>query len=238
MIIFPAIDIKDKMCVRLFKGDYSTAHKVAEDPYKTAEKFLNAGSEWIHMVDLDGAKSGSPCNSEIFIRVTKESGLKAQVGGGIRNLETIRYYIDNGISRVILGSIAVRDNDFVKQAIKEFGEKIAVSIDASNEMVATDGWINNSGVHYLELAKKMEDAGVSTIIYTDISRDGTLEGPNLEQQAAINNAVSCNIIASGGIKSLDDIKNLKSIGIYGAICGKSIYQGTLDLGEAIKLSKE
>lgn len=238
MIILPAIDIKDKTCVRLVKGDYGTAYKVAEDPYETAGTFAQAGAQWIHMVDLNGAKDACPVNQEIFLKVAKESGLKVEVGGGIRDMKTIEWYLTSGISRVILGSVAVKNPDLVKEAVKEFGDKIAVGIDARNGMVATEGWLESSSVSYLELGMAMEQAGVKTIIYTDISRDGTLGGVNLEQLEHLNDTVSCNIIASGGVSSIADITACRDIGLYGCICGKSIYAGTLDLREAIEKAGE
>lgn len=233
MIILPAIDIKDGKCVRLVKGDYATAHQVAESPYDTAAAFRAAGAAWIHMVDLDGAKEGKPVNTEIFERVAKESGLKVEVGGGIRNMKTIEQFLEKGISRVILGSVAVKNPDLVKEAVKEFGEKIAVGIDAKNGMVATEGWLEKSDVTYTDLALAMEDAGVRTIIYTDISRDGTLTGVNTEQLENLNRTVSCNIIASGGVSSIVDIENCIDLNLYGCICGKAVYTGALNLAEAI-----
>ncbi|MCI6421644.1 MAG: 1-(5-phosphoribosyl)-5-[(5-phosphoribosylamino)methylideneamino]imidazole-4-carboxamide isomerase [Blautia sp.] len=233
MIILPAIDIKDGKCVRLVKGDYATAHQVAESPYDTAAAFRAAGAAWIHMVDLDGAKEGKPVNTEIFERVAKESGLKVEVGGGIRHMKTIEQFLEKGISRVILGSVAVKNPDLVKEAVKEFGEKIAVGIDAKNGMVATEGWLEKSDVTYTDLALAMEDAGVRTIIYTDISRDGTLTGVNTEQLGNLNRTVSCNIIASGGVSSIVDIENCIDLNLYGCICGKAVYTGALNLMEAI-----
>ena len=233
MIILPAIDIKDGKCVRLVKGDYATAHQVAESPYDTAAAFRAAGAAWIHMVDLDGAKEGKPVNTEIFERVAKESGLKVEVGGGIRHMKTIEQFLEKGISRVTLGSVAVKNPDLVKEAVKEFGEKIAVGIDAKNGMVATEGWLEKSDVTYTDLALAMEDAGVRTIIYTDISRDGTLTGVNTEQLGNLNRTVSCNIIASGGVSSIVDIENCIDLNLYGCICGKAVYTGALNLMEAI-----
>lgn len=234
MIILPAIDIKNGQCVRLTKGDFNTVEKVAEDPVLTASGFQESGAEWIHMVDLDGAVDGSLINSDIFIQVTKATGLKVEIGGGIRSLESIEYYLNHGIHRVILGSIALQNFELTKEAVKLYGDKIAIGIDARNGMVSASGWLEDSNVTYLDLAKKMEYIGVKTIIYTDISKDGTLSGPNLEQLGKINDTVSCNIIASGGIHNLKDIQDLSKMGIYGAICGKSIYKGTLSLEEAIK----
>ena len=236
MIILPAIDLKDKTCVRLYKGDFATAHKVAEDAVSTAKKFEQAGAMWLHMVDLDGAKSGNTENAEIFISVAKKSGLLVELGGGIRNMNTVESYLEAGISRIILGSAAVRDPDFVKEAVKKYAEKIAVGIDARNGFVSADGWTKDSDIDYITMAKKMEEIGVKTIIFTDISKDGMLSGPNLEQLDNINKAVSCDITASGGIKDIGDIKALTEMGLYGAICGKSIYSGTLSLKEAIEVS--
>jgi phosphoribosylformimino-5-aminoimidazole carboxamide ribotide isomerase len=236
MLIFPAIDIKDGNCVRLVKGDYATAHKVAENPLKTALSFKEAGAKWIHMVDLDGAKSAQPENSSIFIQVAQNSGLKVELGGGIRSMDTVDYYIEHGISRVILGSAAVKNPAFVKEAVSKYGEKIAVGIDALNGMVAAEGWLDTSDINYIDLAKAMEAVGVKTIIFTDISKDGTLTGPNLQQLRAINEAVSCDIIASGGVSGIADIANIKALSLYGAICGKAIYTGDLILKEAIELA--
>lgn len=234
MIILPAIDIKDGQCVRLVQGDYSTAHKVAESPYETAKYFQNMGAKWIHMVDLDGAKEKEPISFSIVEMVAKETELNVEVGGGIRDMKTIEQYLNAGIKRVILGSVAVKNPQLVKDSVKEFGEKIAIGIDAKNEFVATEGWIESSTIHYLELAKRMEDVGVSTIIYTDISRDGTLQGVNEMQLQAINEAVGCQIIASGGVKSIEDIVVCNNLSLYGCICGKAIYSKQLDLKEAIE----
>ena len=236
MIILPAIDIKDGNCVRLFKGDFSTVEKVADSYMDTALNFQNDGASWIHMVDLDGAKSAAPVNNEIFIDVAKNTKLKVELGGGIRSLDTVEYYLSNGISRAILGSIAVKNPQLVKEAVSEFGDRIAVGIDALNEKVAVEGWLDNSEVDYIDLAKEMVNYGVKYIIFTDISKDGTLSGPSLQQLIKLNNAVNCNIIASGGIHNIDDIANCKANKLYGTICGKSIYKGTLNLKEAVLLA--
>lgn len=237
MIIFPAIDIIEGNCVRLLKGDFGTVEKVAENPLETAIGFQKEGATHLHMVDLDGAKFGKRINTPIFVEIAKETNLSLQVGGGIRDLKTCELYLSSGVSRVILGSVAVKDPAFVAEAVKEFGNKIVVGIDALGEMVMTEGWLESSSVHYLELAKAMQDVGVANIVFTDISKDGTLQGPNLEQLDAINKAVSCNIIASGGISNIGDIKALAKLNMYGTIAGKSLYKGTLDLAEAIKVAK-
>ncbi len=237
MVILPAIDIKDGECVRLYQGEMSTAEKVAGDPLETAKAFKAAGADWLHMVDLNGAIQGNRINSEIFIDIAKNSGLLVELGGGIRKMEDIDFYIQNGIARVVLGSAAISNPRLVERAVKKYGNKIAVGIDAKNGKAAAEGWTTLSGLDYIELACKMEALGVTYIIYTDIGKDGMLAGPNIEQLEAINAAVKCDVIASGGITNINDIKQLKLSGLYGAICGRSIYKGTLDLAQAIKVSK-
>ena len=237
MIIFPAIDIKDGCCVRLFKGDFGTAEKVAEDPLKTALSFEEKGASWVHMVDLDGAKDAAPKNMGIFLDVARNTSLKVEVGGGIRSMETVEAYLSGGVERVILGSAAVKNPELVRTAVREYGERIAVGIDAKNGMAAVEGWLDASTAHYLELAKAMEAAGVKTIIYTDISKDGTLSGPNLAELDAINQEVSCQIVASGGVAELHDIYALKQLNLYGAICGKALYKGTLRLEDALRVAE-
>lgn len=234
MIIFPAIDIIDSKPVRLFKGDFSTASQVADDALETAEGFVKAGCQWVHMVDLDGSLKKEPVNAETFIAVAKETSLRVELGGGIRTMKDIDFYVNNGIARIILGSVALKNPELVREAVKEFGSIIAVGIDAKNGYVATEGWTQSSNIYFTYLAKQMESVGVETIIYTDISKDGTLSGPNISQLEEINNSVSCNITASGGVTNLDDIVRLREAGLYGAICGKSIYQGTLNLKEAVE----
>lgn len=233
MIILPAIDIKDGNCVRLFKGDYNTVQKVAENYMDTARSFEAAGAQWIHMVDLDGAKDATQQNKEIFVSVAKNTGLKVEVGGGIRSLDTVEMYLSAGISRVIIGSAAVKNPALVKDAVREYGDKIAVGIDAKNGYVATEGWLETSDVYFTDLAKAMSDVGVKYIIFTDISKDGTLSGVNAQQLDEINHACSANIIASGGVHTIEDITTCRKLGLYGTICGKSIYSGTLDLKQAI-----
>lgn len=237
MIIFPAIDIIDGKPVRLFKGDFSTAEQVAEDALQTAQGFVDAGAEWIHMVDLDGSVQKKRVNHQVFVDVANKTSLKVELGGGIRTMQDIDYYANNGISRVILGSVALKNPALVKEAVKKFGDLIAVGIDAKNGLVATEGWTEGSDTFYIDLARQMEDMGVKTIIYTDISKDGTLTGPNIEQLTALNKAVSCDITASGGVTNIDDIIALNDKGLYGAICGKSIYKGTLDLKQAVEVCK-
>lgn len=241
MIILPAIDIKDGNCVRLFKGDFSTAEKVAADYMETAKGFEKAGASWIHMVDLDGAKEGRPVNTQIYKDVANKTSLKVEVGGGIRNIDTIRQYLSMGISRVIIGSAALKNPELVKEAVLNFGsEKIAVGIDSKNGMVAAEGWLESSDVHYIQLAKEMIKIGVRYFIVTDISKDGTLSGVNTLQLKELSEAVgnACNIIVSGGVHTIEDIIACKKLGLYGTICGKSIYKGTLDLREAVRIGEE
>lgn len=237
MIIFPAIDIKDGTCVRLSKGDINTVEQVASDPIETAKSFKEAGASWIHVVDIDGAFGGKRVNSEIVIEIAKQSGLKVEVGGGIRTMQDIDFYIENGVDRVILGSVALSNQQLVVDAVKKYGYKVAIGIDARNGKVAAEGWVKDSEVDYIDLALKMEKAGVKCIIFTDIARDGMLSGPNIEQLMELDDATTCNIIASGGVTNIYDIKKLRDAGIYGAICGRSIYRGTLDLKEAIEVCK-
>ncbi len=234
MIILPAIDIKDGQCVRLFKGDYSTASKVADNAYDVAEGFVKAGAKWMHMVDLDGAKNGKLTNSELIIDVAKNTDIKVEVGGGIRNMDTVEYYLENGVDRVILGSAAVKDQHFVIDAVNNFDDKIVVGIDAKDGIVCAEGWTDKSELNYIDLAKQMEQIGVKTIIFTDINQDGTLAGPNLVQLDNLAHNVSCDIIASGGVSNIKDIINLHDLNIYGAITGKAIYSGSLDLAMAIQ----
>lgn len=238
MIILPAIDIRGGQCVRLYKGDFATAEKVAEDPLATAQSFAQAGAAWLHTVDLDGAVEGRPVNKAVFEQIVRRTPLKVEVGGGIRNMDTIAAYLDAGVSRVILGSAALSDPALVAEAIELYGsDAIAVGIDAREGMVQAQGWLAASTVHYIDLARAMTEIGVETIIFTDISRDGTLSGPNLEQLTALQQAVGGQIIASGGIRDLEDIKALRAAGLYGAICGKSLYKGTLDLAQAIQAAR-
>ncbi|MDP4146146.1 MAG: 1-(5-phosphoribosyl)-5-[(5-phosphoribosylamino)methylideneamino]imidazole-4-carboxamide isomerase, partial [Bacillota bacterium] len=202
MIIFPAMDLRDGKCVRLYQGKFEQSEVVGEEPLKVALSFKESGAEYIHMVDLDGALNGKIKNMAVISEVIKNVDLPVELGGGIRDMETIDALVEAGISRVILGTAALNNPDFVKEAVAKYGDKIAVGIDAKNEMVAVNGWLDVSSIHYIDFAKTMEQIGVKTIIFTDISRDGTLTGPNLEQLKKISDAVSCDIIASGGIKNV------------------------------------
>ncbi|MDY3618661.1 1-(5-phosphoribosyl)-5-[(5-phosphoribosylamino)methylideneamino]imidazole-4-carboxamide isomerase [Agathobaculum sp.] len=234
MRILPAIDLKDGQCVRLQKGDYATAHKVAEDPCETARGFLKAGAELVHMVDLDAAKDGSHANYGVVERVIRETGARVELGGGVRSMEDVEAVLALGVSRVVIGSAAVKNPGFVRKAVRKYGEKIAVGIDAKSGTVRTEGWLNDSGADFLAFARLMESYGVRTIIFTDIDKDGMLAGPNFEQLAALRSAVSCGIVASGGVSTLDDVKRLKALRIDEAIAGKAVYTGALDLAAAIR----
>ena len=238
MIIFPAIDIKDGNCARLFKGDFSTVEKVASDYLETALGFEKAGAEWIHMVDLDGAKEGRPVNTKIYTDVAEKTDLKVELGGGIRSLETISEYLDMGITRVILGSVALKDPKLVSDAVEKFGsEKIVVGIDAMNGMVATEGWLESSDVNYIDLANKMIEVGVKYFIFTDISKDGAMSGTNRELYSRLSHSYSVRITASGGVSTLDDVCALRKMGLYGAIIGKAYYTGAIALKEAIEAAR-
>lgn len=238
MLIFPAIDIIDGKPVRLYKGDFSTAQQVADNPVETAIDFEKAGCQWIHMVDLDGSLQKKPVNYQTFIDVVNQTSLNVEVGGGIRTMNDIDFYVNKGIKRIILGSVALKKPQLVKESVSEFGNLIAVGIDAKHGLVATEGWTQSSNIHFLELAERMEQMGVKNIIYTDISKDGTLSGPNVEQLVDLNNKVSCDITASGGVTDINDIIKLRDNNLYGAICGKSIYQGTLDLKSAVEVCND
>lgn len=234
MNILPAIDLKDGQCVRLQKGDYDTVHKVAEDAVQTAKGFLVAGATLIHMVDLDGAKDGTHANYDVVQRVIRETGAAVELGGGIRTMADVDAVLALGVQRVIIGSAAVKNPALVREAVQKYGDKIAVGIDALGGTVRTEGWLKDSGEDFIAFAKKMEDCGVRTIIYTDIDKDGMLEGPNFTQLAQLRAAVSCAIVASGGVTTLADIAKLRDAGMDAAIAGKAVYTGALDLAAAIR----
>lgn len=236
MIILPAIDIKDGQCVRLLRGEFGTVHKVAESPEKSARNFIECGAEFLHVVDLDGALIKKPANTETVKKIIA-LGVPVEIGGGIRSEKDFESYVEAGAKRIILGSVALTNKVLVKWCAEKYPSLTAVGIDAENGFVSTEGWLCRGNVEYTELAKEMESIGVKNIIFTDISRDGTLEGPNTEQLAKLKETVDINITASGGIRDINDIKACKSLGLYGAICGKSLYAGTLDLREAIECSQ-
>ena len=238
MIILPAIDIIDQKPVRLYQGDYDKKEVVGDSITDIARAFEKEGAKYLHMVDLDGAKEGRKCNQEIICQTAKKLSIPIEVGGGIRSMDDVDFYIENGVSRVILGTAAIEDKEFLSKAVKKYKEKIAVGIDCKENKVCTRGWLSDSGTDYIEFAKEMEKAGVRTVIVTDIAKDGTMEGPNVNMLKKLKKHVSMNIVASGGIKSIEHIKELKEAGLYGAITGKAMYSKTLDLKEALNVCRE
>lgn len=239
MILYPAIDLKDGNCVRLYKGEMDQATVFNDDPAAQAKSFEDAGCEWLHLVDLNGAFAGEPVNAAAVESILQTVSVPAQLGGGIRDMATIEMWLSKGLQRVILGTVAVENPDLVRQAAKAFPGHVAVGIDARNGKVATKGWAEETDVMVTDLAKSFEDAGVSAIIYTDINRDGAMQGPNVTATAALANAVSIPVIASGGVSSLNDLRALKSCGapLDGAISGRALYDGAIDLQEALTLLK-
>ena len=237
MIILPAIDIIDGKPVRLYQGSYEKVREVAKDVFEAAKTFTEEGATWLHIVDLDGAKLGKPVNTEIILKVVRELKVFVQVGGGIRNMEELDFYIQNGVKRCILGTSALKDRDFLKEAVLKYGDKIAVGIDAKNSKVSLEGWIEQSEKDFCQMGKEMEEMGVKTIIVTDILSDGTLQGVNFPMIKKFKEEVNVNIIASGGVKDIKDIEKLKELDIYGVIAGSSLYNKTLDLKEAIKIGE-
>ena len=237
LTILPAIDIKDGNCVRLLKGDFATVEKVAEDPLLTAGGFEENGAEWLHMVDLDGAKDATPRNRDIFVKVANSTGLKVEVGGGIRSMETVERYLNAGVSRVILGTAAVTDETFLRQAVEQYGEKIAVGADVKDGYIAIKGWLEQSALSLEEFLQKMEDIGVKNIICTDISKDGAMRGTNLALYRQLSEKFRMDITASGGVSTMEDIYQLREMDLYGAIIGKAYYTGAIDLAEALEAAK-
>lgn len=234
MIIYPAIDIIDGKCVRLKQGDYNQVTVFGDNPLEMATKWENDGAEFLHVVDLDGAKKGEPANLEIISEIAKALKIPVQLGGGIRNMSTIEAVLNSGINRVILGTSAVKDKEFVKKALEIYKEKIVIGIDAKDGMVAIEGWEETSNLNAISFAKQMVEMGAKTIIYTDISRDGMLSGPNLTAMQEMSNSVNAQIIASGGVGSENDIEELKSTGVAGVIVGKALYTGAVSLKNVIK----
>jgi len=236
--ILPAIDIKEGQCVRLYKGDFEQ-ETVYGEPVEMAKLWAKKGAQRLHIVDLDGAKAGEPQNLELITEIKETVDLPLQVGGGIRNRKMIKQYLENGVDRVIIGTAAIKNPELVIAALEEFGaERIVVGIDAKNGQVATEGWVETAATTAVELGKKMKQQGVKWVVYTDISRDGTLTGPNIESTRQLAEETGLNVIASGGVSSLDDIRQVKkieSVGVKGVITGKALYSGSLDLEEAIDL---
>jgi len=238
VILFPAIDLKGGKCVRLYKGDMAQATVFNDSPGDQAAQFVKAGARWIHVVDLDGAFAGKSVNADAVRAILKNANVPVQLGGGIRDDAAIASWLDAGVTRVILGTIALKDPDFVKRACKKFPGKIVVGIDARGGHVAVQGWAETSDMLAVDLARKFEDSGVAAIVYTDIDRDGALQGPNVDATVAMAKAVSIPVIASGGVASLDDLAVLKrhaKDGIAGVISGRALYDGRIDLRAAIDL---
>ena len=240
MIIFPAIDLRDGKCVRLLRGDFAKETVYSSNPEDVALRWVREGAEYLHVVDLDGALVGKPQNTEVIKKILSSVQIPIEVGGGIRTLETIENTLELGVKRVILGSVAVQNRSLVKEACQRYRDRIVVGIDAKNGITVIDGWGVSGGIPAVELAKELASFGLKTIIYTDISRDGTLSGVNIEATSKLAIESGVDIIASGGVKSLEDIHALKKRevdGIVGVIAGKSIYEGTLSLSEAIAAAR-
>jgi len=237
MKIFPAIDLFEKKAVRLYKGDYAQMTVYSENPIEVAREFEKAGAEYIHMVDLEGAKNGTTPNLDIVKDIAENTSLFVEIGGGIRSMEVVKKYLENGVGRVILGTSAVTDEAFLKEAVDTYGEKIAVGADVKDGYIAIKGWMEKSQFSLEEFLSKMEQIGVKTIICTDISKDGAMKGTNLELYKALNEKYSLDIIASGGVSSINDITALREMNMYGAIIGKAYYTGAINLKEAIEVAK-
>ncbi|MFD1928397.1 1-(5-phosphoribosyl)-5-[(5-phosphoribosylamino)methylideneamino]imidazole-4-carboxamide isomerase [Sporosarcina siberiensis] len=229
MILFPAIDIRNGKCVRLIQGDYDKEIIYGDSPTEMALEWERQGAEYLHLIDLDGAKSGNSSNRLAIQAVARGVSIPVQVGGGIRSMEIIEDHIENGVSRVIIGTAAISDKTFLKEAVKKYGDKIAVSIDARNGFVATDGWTETSDIQAIDLLKELENLGVKTVIYTDIFKDGMMQGPNFVELKAIDEATSIDVIASGGVSTTENIEKLRAMNLYGAIIGKALYDGNLSL---------
>ena len=236
MILYPAIDLKDGKAVRLYKGQMDRATVFNEDPAAQAQDFVAQGCDWLHLVDLNGAFAGTPVNAAPVEAILRSCKVPAQLGGGIRDMATIERWLDLGLARVILGTVAVENPDLVRAAARAFPGKVAVGIDARQGRVATKGWATETDVLATDLARRFEDAGVAALIYTDINRDGAMQGPNIAETAALARAVSIPVIASGGVSSLDDLIALRDCGapLDGAISGRALYDGALDLAQALR----
>ena len=234
MILFPAIDLYEKKAVRLVKGDYAQMTVYSEDPPSMAEKFAAAGATHLHIVDLEGARSGTSPNFETVCRIKDKSGLFCEVGGGIRSMETLERYFSAGLDRAILGTAAVRDRAFREKAVSRFGERIVIGVDIRDGRVAVSGWTEDSGLDVFSFVKELEQEGVSVILCTDISKDGALGGTNRELYQELSARSSLKIIASGGVSSLQDVETLAEMGLYGAIIGKALDTGAVDLSEALE----
>lgn len=237
MLILPAIDLYEGKAVRLYKGDYSQMTVYSNDPLSVAENFQVQGASWMHLVDLEGARSGETPNLDTVRRLVSSSNLSAEIGGGIRTLDTVSAYIDVGVQRVILGTAAVTDPTLVEKAVARYGNKIAVGVDLRDGFVAIKGWTESTALTGEDFCRRMQDAGVATIICTDISKDGAMGGTNTDLYTALSGKLSLNLIASGGVSSLDAVRRLRALDLYGAIIGKAYYTGDISLREAIEVAK-
>lgn len=238
MLIFPAIDLYEGKAVRLLKGDYNQMTVYSNNPVEIARDFASSGATCLHLVDLEGAKNGTTPNLGTIRGIIKETSLFTEVGGGIRTMETVRTYLDAGIDRVILGTAAVNDEAFLREAVKTYGEKIAVGVDIKDGRVAIKGWTETSALDAFDFCRKLEEIGVSTVICTDISKDGAMQGTNRELYRELSKSFHLNIVASGGVSSIEDVSHLTSLGIYGAIIGKAYYTDAISLSEAIEVAKK
>ncbi|OZU88992.1 1-(5-phosphoribosyl)-5-[(5-phosphoribosylamino)methylideneamino]imidazole-4-carboxamide isomerase [Virgibacillus indicus] len=233
MILFPAIDIKNGKCVRLTQGDYNKEKIYNDSPVEVAADWEKQQAAYLHIVDLDGAKTGVSINKASIEAISKQASIPIQLGGGIRSMSVIQEYITAGVDRVIIGTAAINDKAFLREAVDAYGSKVAVSIDARNGYVATNGWTSTSTVKAIDLVKELESLGVETIVYTDILKDGMLQGPNFKELQEINEATTMNVIASGGISSPADVEKLKSLDLYCAIIGKALYDGTMNFKDLL-----
>ncbi len=238
MQLFPAIDLYDGKAVRLYKGDYNKMTVYSDNPVSVAKEFEKLGAKNVHLVDLEGAKDGTTPNIKVVQEIAKNTNLFIEIGGGIRSMETVKRYLDSGANRVILGTAAVNDKEFLRSAVKTYGDKIAVGVDLSNGFVAIKGWLEKTNIDCFEFLKEMQDVGVKTIICTDISKDGAMQGTNRKLYKELSLKFNLNIIASGGVSSIDDIVALKNLGLYGAIIGKAYYIGAINLVEALEVSND
>ncbi|MEM6490747.1 MAG: 1-(5-phosphoribosyl)-5-[(5-phosphoribosylamino)methylideneamino]imidazole-4-carboxamide isomerase [Pseudomonadota bacterium] len=238
MILYPAIDLKQGRCVRLLRGDMDQATVYNDDPGDQARRFVEAGCEWLHVVDLDGAFAGRPENAAAVSSILEASTVPVQLGGGVRNLETVSAWIERGVSRVILGTAAVKDPDLLRRAADAYPGRIALGLDARGGRVAVSGWAEDSGLEAVAFAKQFDDLDLAAVIFTDVDRDGALEGPNLASTDALARALRTPVIASGGVSSLEDLRRIKALaaaGVAGAISGRAIYDGRIDLADALSL---
>ena len=235
MIVIPAIDLLNGKCVRLYQGDFNQTEQVADDPFNQLNRFINDGAEIVHIVDLDGARDQTKRQYELIKQLCERATVPIQIGGGIRSIETVEQLIEAGASRLVIGTAALENLAFLIEAVKKYPDQIVVGIDAKNEKVATHGWETVSSIDYIEFAKKIESLGVKTIVFTDISKDGTMSGPNLDQLNKLNQAVNCKIVASGGISQYNDLIAVANLGIEEAIVGKAIYQEKITLKGARQL---